>query len=114
MRSVNPVSEAARLAQANRVVIGAVLSSVGTLRYSPAGVPILDATAEHCSEQSEAGSGRRVECVVPLLAAGDTARQLAQHAPGTAVELHGFLAARHRNSAVLVLHVREFQTIQTD
>ncbi len=99
---------------ANRVVISAVLVSSQALRYTPAGVPILAASVRHESEQSEAGRARRVECPLELVVIGDDAQRFAAIEPGSELRLAGFLAARHRNSPVLVLHVTEFRTIQTD
>jgi primosomal replication protein N len=101
-------------AAANRVVLGAVLESSQGLRYTPAGVPVLSATARHESGQVEAGHPRRVEFPVELVVVGDEARRFAAIGPGTELELTGFLAARHRNSSMLVLHVTEFRKIQTD
>lgn len=99
---------------ANRVSLAAVLVSSQGLRYTPAGVPILAASARHESEQSEAGRPRRVEFPLELVVVGDEAQRFAAIEPGTGLQLAGFLAARHRNSPVLVLHVTEFRKIQTD
>ena len=98
----------------NRVVIGGTLVSSQALRYTPAGVPIVTASLRHESEQSEAGQARRVECPLELVVIGEDAQRFAAIAPGSELKLAGFLAARHRNSPVLVLHVTEFRTIQTD
>ena len=101
-------------ASANRVVLGAVLEASQGLRYTPAGVPILSASARHESEQVEAGRPRRVEFPVELVVVGDNAHRFATIEPGARLQLAGFLATRHRNSPVLVLHVTEFRTIHTD
>jgi len=101
-------------ASANRVVLGAVLESSQDIRFTPAGVPILSASARHESEQVEAGRPRRVEFPVELVVVGDDARRFAAIGPGTRLQLAGFLAVRHRNSPVLVLHVTDFRKIQTD
>lgn len=101
-------------ALANRVLIAAQLVSLEALRYSPAGVPIVSASARHQSIQLEAGHPRQVTCQLALLVVGESARRFAALAPGVTLELAGFLSARHRNSPALVLRVSEFQTIQTD
>lgn len=98
----------------NTVVLSAELVSSEALRHTPAGIPILAASARHESGQSEAGRPRRVEFPLELVVVGDEARRFAAIAPGARLQLKGFLAARHRNSPVLVLHVTEFRTIQTD
>lgn len=101
-------------ADANRIVLGAVLESSEGIRYTPAGIPILAASARHESEQVEAGRPRRVEFPVELVVVGDDAPRFAAIEPGARLQLAGFLAVRHRNSPVLVLHVTEFRKIQTD
>jgi len=95
-------------------VIGGVLVASQALRYTPAGVPILAASLRHESEQAEAGQARRVECPLELVVVGEQAHRFAAIEPGSALKLAGFLAARHRHSPVLVLHVSEFRTIDSD
>ncbi len=75
------------------------------LRYTPAGVPVVECVIGHQSEQIEAGSPRRVECEIPAIALGDTARWIQDAAPGMSVRLGGFLAARSKNSKQPRLHV---------
>ena len=75
------------------------------LRYTPAGVPVVECVIGHQSEQIEAGSLRRVECEIPAIALGDTARWIQDAAPGMSVRLGGFLAARSKNSKQPRLHV---------
>lgn len=75
------------------------------LRYTPAGVPVVECVIGHQSEQIEAGSPRRVECEIPAIALGDTARWIQDAAPGMSVRLGGFLAARSKSSKQLRLHV---------
>ena len=89
----------------NRVELDGVLVERKALRHTPAGVPVVEFVIGHCSGQVEAGSPRRVECEVPAIALGETARWIQGVAPGMTVRLGGFLAARSKNGKQLRLHV---------
>jgi primosomal replication protein N len=78
------------------------------LRYSPAGVPILQAQMQHLSEQVEAQVKRKVELEVNVVAAGPLALQLDQLALGQMVKATGFLAPRRKLAKSLVFHITEF------
>ena len=75
------------------------------LRYTPAGVPALNFTISHASEQVEAGNRREVQCEVASLALDKAAMLASRFNVGDDVLVEGFLARRSRNSAQLVLHV---------
>ena len=89
----------------NRVELTGILIERKVLRYTPAGVPVMECLIGHQSEQIEAGMPRHVECEIPAIALGETARWLQGAAPGMAVRLTGFLAARSKNSKTPRLHV---------
>ena len=55
----------------------------GILRYTPAGVPVIEFRVVHASEQSEAGTSRNVECELACVALGPTALLLKEASPGT-------------------------------
>ncbi|MBI2311029.1 MAG: primosomal replication protein N [Betaproteobacteria bacterium] len=94
----------------NQVVLCGRVAEIGALRYSPAGVAILEFRLSHASEQAEAGLKRRVECEVGAVALAEQARTAARLKPGTPVRLTGFLAAKSRNSTQLVMHVNRIET----
>jgi primosomal replication protein N len=75
------------------------------LRFTPAGVPVVECVIGHCSEQVEAGSPRRVECEIPAIALGEPARWIQEAAPGMSIRVIGFLAARSKNGKQSRLHV---------
>jgi primosomal replication protein N len=75
------------------------------LRFTPAGVPVMECVVGHSSEQIEAGSSRRVECEIPAIALGEPARWIQGAAAGMPVRLSGFLSARSKNSKQPRLHV---------
>ena len=66
----------------------------------------------HQSEQLEAGSPRRVECEIQVIALGPTAQWLQAAKPGAALNLTGFLAARSRNSKQPRLHVTTIEFVE--
>lgn len=91
----------------NRLTITAILRSKEPLRYSPAGVPILNCRLVHQSEQIEAGLPRSVTCEIPAVAVGDIAGRLESKQPETEWQFTGFLATRRRFETA-ELHIVEF------
>jgi primosomal replication protein N len=96
----------------NRVQLQATLQGREALRFSPAGIPLMNAVLGHASEQQEAGTRRRVELEIPAIFAGALAESAGKLEPGCALRVTGFLAPRRRQSKVLVLHVTEFDLIE--
>ncbi|MDR1646577.1 MAG: primosomal replication protein N [Zoogloeaceae bacterium] len=82
------------------------------LRYTPSGIPAMEARLAHVSEVMEAGLPRTACCEVPLLAFGTEANRLAAAPPETDVKITGFLAAKGRNSKTLVLHVQTLEFLE--
>lgn len=79
------------------------------MRYTPAGVPVLEFRLAHVSEQDEASVTRRVECELACVALGTMALQLQSIAPGTALTVSGFLAAKSLKQRIPVLHVSKIE-----
>jgi len=75
------------------------------LRYTPAGIPVIEFRVTHRSEQIEADAQRLVECELACVALGTMALLLKDASPGTALKVGGFLAARSLKQKVPVLHV---------
>lgn|GEM_PF-51287 len=96
-------------AAANRTELTGTLQERGRLRYTPAGVPAIEFRIVHRSEQIEAGASRRVECEVACVALGPTALLLKEAAPGCAVAVSGFLAARSMKQKTPVLHATRIE-----
>jgi primosomal replication protein N len=91
----------------NQVQLDARLQAREALRYTPAGVPVLDFALAHESMQIEAGSQRRVACELAAVALGPLARELAGVEPGAFLSCRGFLARRYRTGTSVALHVSE-------
>ncbi len=99
-------------ANLNCVELTGVLIERKALRYTPAGVPVMECVIGHQSEQIEAGSPRRVECEIPAIALGEPARWIQDAAPGMSIRLTGFLAARSKNSKQPRLHVTKIEFVE--
>src|SRR5687768_7854557 len=84
------------------------------LRYTPAGVPIVNAKLQHESEQVEAGVVRKVEFEMAAIAAGEISGRFSRAPLGKVIAFTGFLARRNRNSKGLVFHVTDFETSLAD
>ncbi len=93
---------------ANHVELSGVIIERGALRYTPAGVAMLDARLAHQSETIEAGRSRQLEFEVTVKFAGALATRADQLALGQTVLASGFLASRRRQSRSLVLHITAF------
>ncbi len=82
------------------------------MRYTPAGVPVSEGRLRHASTQIEGGLERKIELEIPLLALGDTARWLEAAPLSGLLRVNGFLAAKSRNSRLLVLHVNTLEFLE--
>jgi len=95
----------------NRVRLRARLVALGDLRYTPAGIAVLQARLEHRSTVAEAGMERQLDFELDAVALGEAARRLGRQELGIEIEVDGFLAPRSRRSRSLVLHIDEFKAI---
>lgn len=94
---------------ANTVSLSATLAAIEALRHTPAGLPVVDFTLAHASQQDEAGNQRQIEFDMPAKATGDLATRIAQMRQGCQVMAQGFLNRKHRMSRQLVLHVTNME-----
>ena len=92
----------------NQLTLTALLKSREPLRYSPAGIPILNCRLGHQSEQVEAGLPRSVICEIPAVAVGEVARVLHSKQPETEWQFTGFLATKRRFETA-ELHIVEIK-----
>ena len=91
----------------NRVQLSASVLECKPLRYTPAGLPVLEMVLEHASQVVEAGRPRQVNLTIAAVAMGDLARRMADTALGTALRLEGFLAPTRKGSSRLCLHLQQ-------
>ncbi|MDO5102312.1 MAG: primosomal replication protein N [Lautropia sp.] len=89
----------------NTLVLSACLSERSAMRYTPAGVPVMECKLTHRSIQHEAGLGRQVGFEMGAVAMADLAHQLDSLAPGSLLTVTGFLAPLRKSSRSLLLHL---------
>ena len=88
------------------------LIELDALRYTPAGIPVVNFRLSHASEQIEAGAARAVQCEVAGLAFEREARLMAAAKLGMQVKVTGFLAGKSRESRQLVLHATNIEFVE--
>jgi primosomal replication protein N len=96
----------------NEVALSGELTAIEPLRYTPAGIPLLNFRLLHRSQQVEAGLKRQVECEVNGVAMAEVAVALSRLKPGQAARVKGFLNRKNRMSAQLVFHTTDAQAIK--
>ncbi len=77
----------------------------GAVRFTPAGVPVLDLRLRHRSEQIEAGLPRSIDFEIAAVALGDLANTMNDYVPGHRLQVDGFLAPSRKGSRNLTLHI---------
>ena len=97
---------------ANRVELSGVITELQSLRYTPAGVPVVEFRLAHESERAEAGTARKVNAEIDAVAFEAQARLLATSALGRALKAEGFLCAKNRRSKKPVLHVTNIEFME--
>ena len=95
--------------QHNAVRLQARIVSREALRYTPAGIAVLNFAVEHQSVQIEAGQTRDVALMLDCVAVGDDAKSLNETSDGATLELGGFLGNRSNKSRWVVFHVTKFE-----
>jgi primosomal replication protein N len=95
----------------NRVRLRAKLVARGDLRYTPAGVAVLQAGLKYDGALAEAGIERQLSFELEAIAVGDAARRLDRQALGAELDVSGFLAPRSQRSRSLIVHITEFTAI---
>jgi primosomal replication protein N len=93
----------------NRVELDGKVVASDSLRYTPAGIPVLQFKLAHVSQQIEAGRERTVNCEIEAMAFGDVATRIARLPPESRVKLSGFLDRKGARNPMPNLHVIEFE-----
>jgi primosomal replication protein N len=95
-------------AAVNSLVLTACVAELGTLRFTPAGLPAIDLRLEHESTVTEAAQPRQIKAAVKAVAFGAVAERLARQTLGSLWRFQGFLATPG-NGKHPVLHIQDFQ-----
>lgn len=80
----------------------------GALRYTPAGVEVLDLRLTHASTQHVGGHPQQIELELQGVAFADMARKLQNVQSGQTLRLAGFLMPNRRGSRTLKLNITEW------
>ncbi|MDO5640005.1 MAG: primosomal replication protein N [Neisseria sp.] len=92
----------------NLLRLTAQISQCGDIRYTPAGLPVLDLVLKHESWQLENGQQCLVKFELQAKILGEEALQW-QHRQNTVVEVTGFLAQRSQRFPRPVLRIQNIQ-----
>ena len=92
----------------NLFVLTAQIAECGNLRYTPAGIPVLDLVLKHESWQEENGQQCLVKFEMPAKVIGKEALQW-QHRQNEMVEVSGFLAQRSQKFPKPVLRIQNIK-----
>ena len=91
----------------NSLHLTACIASLQAMRYTPAGVPVLEMVLSHASQAQELGGVREVNLGINAVAFGSHAERLIKQAVGSEWSFKGFLADARRGKSV-VFHIQEF------
>ena len=89
-----------------------MVTELQSLRYTPAGVPVVEFRLAHESERAEAGAQRKVNAELDAVAFEAQARLLAAGPLGRLLKAEGFLCAKSRQSRKPVLHVTNIEFVE--
>lgn len=92
----------------NAFLLTAELTQTDTLRYTPAGVPVLEVILKHESWQMENGQKCLVKFELPAKILGKQAQQW-QHRENVKVTVSGFLAQRSQRIFRPILRIQNIQ-----
>lgn len=98
----------------NQLRLTATLAERDTLRYTPAGIPVVNCILQHVGEVMEAETPRQVEFAVVAMGIGAIGQRLERTPLGTLLDCEGFLARKHRNSKTLVFHITRCKAFEKD
>lgn len=95
----------------NQVSLTGRVVQVNSVRFTPAGLPVVEMLLEHMSSVTEAGTQRTIQMTCDVVALGPLAQSLADTPTGTALLIQGFLAPARKGSVKLVVHVQSAQRV---
>jgi len=91
----------------NQLQLLAAVVQVQNLRYTPAGIPVINLVLEHESTLAELDTPRLVKLQLKAVAFGTQAETLSRQGLESVCRFHGFLA-NARNGKGVVFHIQDF------
>ncbi|MDO9312362.1 MAG: primosomal replication protein N [Nitrosomonas sp.] len=95
----------------NQTIICGRIAKLGVLRYTPAGVAVIEFTINHVSRQKEAGVARQIIFDILAVALGQLALTVAEFKINNTVKLTGFINRKSHMNHQLVLHTDHIELI---
>lgn len=95
----------------NHTIICGKINKLGILRYSPAGIAVIEFTVDHMSQQIEAGVERQIRCEIHAIALGQLALTIAEFQAESKLKLTGFLNRKSHKNQQLILHAQQIALI---
>ena len=95
----------------NRLALQAQVLECEALRYTPAGVPVLDMLLRHESDVTEAGRERHLDMTITAVALGDLALMLVNVKVGSMLVIEGFIAPVRKDAVKLRLHMQQVRIL---
>jgi primosomal replication protein N len=94
----------------NTIVVSGSLSEIGAVRFTPAGLTVLNFQIEHQSTQKEAGIERTVQALFRCTLIGEKEARLTRFQVGRKIKVRGFMSAQSaKMMSRLVLHVTAYE-----
>jgi primosomal replication protein N len=97
--------------ECNQTIICGKIVKLGVLRYTPAGVAVIEFTINHASRQREAGIVRQIILDIFAVALGQLALTIAGFKINSMVKLTGFLNRKSHLNQQLILHTDHIELI---
>ncbi|MEY4748833.1 MAG: hypothetical protein RIQ60_1047 [Pseudomonadota bacterium] len=92
----------------NRVVLSACIVQRDAMRYTPAGLPVVDVRLAHESQRQQQGQTRKISMEMHATALGDLATTLMHTTVGSAGDFEGFLV-KQRNGRGVMLQIESYR-----
>ena len=93
----------------NHLRIQGLVLSAQPIRYTPAGIAVIELVLQHQSVVEQAQIQRQLSFDLDAIAMGEVAYALSAVAIGDVLEINGFIAPLRKSSSRLVLHIQTFQ-----
>jgi primosomal replication protein N len=91
----------------NRVQLSARIVQRDAMRYTPAGLPVIDLRLAHDSQRQQLGQTRKISMELHATALGDLAGTLMHTTVGSAGDFEGFLI-KQRNGRGVMLQIESY------
>lgn len=95
----------------NRLEVEGQILEQSPVRYTPAGIPVLEFLLSYESEVTEAGVPRRIAFSLQVLVMGDLVQMAGNIGLGTRLRIQGFIAPVRKDSPKFRLHAQRIQQI---